>query len=40
MHGRRLPGYSGLEIDGSISVMPAGGTTTQVKRPVKCLKRQ
>jgi uncharacterized membrane protein YcaP (DUF421 family) len=29
-----------LEIDGSISVVPAGGTTTHVKRPVKSLKHQ
>jgi uncharacterized membrane protein YcaP (DUF421 family) len=29
-----------LEIDGSISVVPAGGTTMHVKRPVKYLKRQ
>jgi len=29
-----------LEIDGSISVVPAGGTTTHVKRPVKYLKHQ
>ena len=27
-----------LEIDGSISIVPAGGTTTHVKRPVKYLK--
>jgi uncharacterized membrane protein YcaP (DUF421 family) len=29
-----------LEIDGSISVVPAGGTTTHVKRPVKYLRHQ
>jgi uncharacterized membrane protein YcaP (DUF421 family) len=29
-----------LEIDGSISVVPAGGTTTHVKRPLKYLKHQ
>jgi uncharacterized membrane protein YcaP (DUF421 family) len=29
-----------LEIDGSISVVPADGTTTHVKRPVKSLKHQ
>jgi uncharacterized membrane protein YcaP (DUF421 family) len=29
-----------LEIDGSISVVPAGGTTTHIKRPVKYLRHQ
>ena len=29
-----------LEIDGSISVVPAGGTTKRVKRPVKYLRHQ
>jgi uncharacterized membrane protein YcaP (DUF421 family) len=29
-----------LEIDGSISVVPAGGTTKHVKRPVKVLRHQ
>jgi len=29
-----------LEIDGSISVVPAGGTTKRVKRPVKVLRHQ
>ena len=29
-----------LEIDGSISVVPAGGTTRRVKRPVKYLRHQ
>jgi uncharacterized membrane protein YcaP (DUF421 family) len=29
-----------LEIDGSISVVPAGGTTKHVKRPVKYLRHQ
>ena len=29
-----------LEIDGSISVVPAGGTTTRVKKPLKFLRRQ
>jgi uncharacterized membrane protein YcaP (DUF421 family) len=29
-----------LEIDGSISVVPAGGTSKRVKRPVKYLRHQ
>ena len=29
-----------LEIDGSISVVPAGGTTKHVKRPLKVLRHQ
>ena len=29
-----------LEIDGSISVVPVGGTTTRVKKPLKFLRRQ
>jgi uncharacterized membrane protein YcaP (DUF421 family) len=29
-----------LEIDGSISVVPAGGTTARVKRPIKYLRHQ
>jgi uncharacterized membrane protein YcaP (DUF421 family) len=29
-----------LEIDGSISVVPAGGTTTRVKKPLKFLRHQ
>jgi uncharacterized membrane protein YcaP (DUF421 family) len=29
-----------LEIDGSISVVPAGGITTQVKRPLKFLRKK
>jgi uncharacterized membrane protein YcaP (DUF421 family) len=29
-----------LEIDGSISVVPAGGTTKRVKRPIKYLRHQ
>jgi uncharacterized membrane protein YcaP (DUF421 family) len=29
-----------LEIDGSISVVPSGGATTHVKRPVRYLKHQ
>lgn len=29
-----------LEIDGSISVVPTGGTTRRVKRPVKYLRHQ
>jgi uncharacterized membrane protein YcaP (DUF421 family) len=29
-----------LEIDGSISVVPSGGTTSHVKRPVRYLKHQ
>ena len=29
-----------LEIDGAISVVPAGGTTKRVRRPVKYLRHQ
>jgi uncharacterized membrane protein YcaP (DUF421 family) len=29
-----------LEIDGSISVVPVGGTTTRVKKPLKFLRHQ